>query len=168
MKYFTLFFTALLFSGSAWAQDFEIPQDVEMKELEDYARHQENMVPCFDWLMQTPANEQVEKRKAAQAYLLKWLTGTDYFTLQLNADMIPYTEDNPELLIIFMGGWAKQALQKPKLKDDQVAGNVAGIEAVIAFYEKNKNHLGKDRSIKKFAKLKEKGKLRDWVEKKLS
>ena len=45
--------------------------------------------------------------------------------------------DNPECFIIFMGAWAKNALETSVYRD-KLKGNMAGIESVIEFYKKMK------------------------------
>lgn len=42
---------------------------------------------------------------------------------------------------------------------------MAGLEAVLAYYEEFGDDLKRDRSLKKLAKLKEKGELEDFVKK---
>jgi hypothetical protein len=65
--------------------------------------------------------------------------------------------------MLFMGGWASHAIKNPGA-DDQ-AGTVAGLTAVMDFYQKNKSILGKNKAIEKWIKLTEKGKLEATVAK---
>lgn len=48
-------------------------------------------------------------------------------------------DKNPDLLIIFMGGFTKYALQH-KDSPNANAANVAGFRALIAKYQMEKNH----------------------------
>ena len=164
-----LFVTVLLsICQLGFAQEFEVPAAYEMKTLEDYARYQPMMVDCINWLENTPVNEQTEKRKAANKFLLQWVTGTDYVSMEIHADMIKHSDKNAQLLLVFLGGWAKYALENPEDKNNQKMGNLAGLHSVIAFYQKNTAYLKKDRSVKKLIKLQEKEKLEEWVEERLS
>jgi len=151
----------LVFMIPAQAQEFVVPSNVEMEEAEDYARYEEHIIDCIDWLSSNGPETEPVKRKRAMAFLMMWLTGTPAVSMELHADMMEYADKNPGLLMIFMGGWAKYALESDD--DDQVAGNVAGLEAVIAYYEEFGDDLKRDRSLKKLAKLKEKGELEDFV-----
>lgn len=151
----------LVFMFPAQAQEFVVPSNVEMEEAEDYARYEEQIIDCVDWLSSHSPEEEPLKRKRAMAFLMMWLTGTPAVSMELQAEMMEYADKNPDLLMIFMGGWAKYALESED--DDQVAGNVAGLEAVIAYYDQFGDDLKRDRSLKKLAKLKEKGELEDFV-----
>ena len=73
--------------------------------------------------------------------------------------------DNSECLVIFLGAWNKLALEKRDINN--IDGNIAGLEAMILFYTKNKVFLGEDKNIEKYVKLKEKGKLKSFIESKL-
>ena len=50
-------------------------------------------------------------------------------------------------------------------KDAQLSGNVAGIEAVLVFYENNKGQLPQNANIEKLLKLQQKGRLEKYVKK---
>ena len=100
------------------------------------------------------------------AFLLLWLTGTPAVSMELHAEMIEYSEKNPELLILFMGGWAKYVLETGD--KDATAGNVAGLEMVINYYNQYKDQMSKDRSLKKLSKKMEGGELKTYVEESLN
>lgn len=68
----------------------------------------------------------------------------------------------PDLLTIFMCGWAAEHI-KTKKYEDKTSGFTAGINAVIKYYERNKDNIPKDKSVKKFIKAKRKGKLADYI-----
>jgi hypothetical protein len=50
----------------------------------------------------------------------------------------------------------------------ELNGNVAGVNAVISFYEKNKAEIGKEKAVEKYIKLKAKGKLESSIKSKLA
>ena len=148
------------------AQKFEVPKNVKMDKAEDFEQYHQDVLACINWLQETPINKEEKKRKDASAFFLRWVTGTPYITMKIYTGTLFYVEDNPDLMTIFLGGWTKYALENPEEKDDQVEGNLAGIKAVIAFYEANKKNLKRDKQLEKLAK-KDDASLREWVQEQL-
>jgi hypothetical protein len=158
--------TLLLTTCSAvlFAQDFEVPENYKLEKAGDYAQYEQDIIKCVDWLIKTPITEQKTKRKAANAFLLKWISGSPDVSVTVDPKIVTFKDG--DMLLIFMGGWAKYAIETRNFKDN-VGGNVAGIEAVIAFYTNNKETLGKDKNVEKYVKMKEQGKLKAYIEKKV-
>jgi hypothetical protein len=165
MKSITLTLVLALFSIGLFSQEFEVPKNYKLDKAEDYALYEQDIIKCVDWLMKTPLNEQKAKRKEANAFLLKWLTGSPNVTIEIKPEIVTFMGTSPDLLILFMGGWAKYALESKDFKN-KIAGSMAGIEAVIEFYTKNKAFLKKDKNVEKYAKMKNKGTLKAYIEKK--
>lgn len=147
------------------AQDYQIPKNYVLTKAEDYAKYEQDVIKTYDWLMETPVNSQSEKRKEACGFLIKWVSGCPNITVDIKPEIVTFIETNPEQLIIFMGGWCKKALETKDYNNKEM-GNLAGIEGVIAYYNKNKNLLKKDKDVEKYIKMKEKGTLEDYVKKK--
>jgi hypothetical protein len=149
-----------------WAQDFQVPEDYVFEKAEDYKPYEDDVVGCVDWLVETPLFQNPSKREKANALLLKWLMGSPYVHIEINPVIVSFAGTSPDMLMVFMGGWARHSITT-KEYEDKVAGNVAGLEAVIGFYNTNKGLLPRDKNIEKYAKLKKKDKLREFVEKQL-
>ncbi len=160
-KLIVLLFLSVAFT-LGHAQKFELPEDYRFEKADDYAAYEADVLSCIKWLMEAPMDEEPEKRADANGFLINWLTGVPYLTVELRSEMIPFTQKSPQLLVIFLAGWTEEALTGRKF-DDMFAGNLAGIEAVIAYYSKNRKHLARDKSIERFARLQRKGKLEDFV-----
>ena len=158
---FTLFLAGFVLTASA--QSFSVPKNVKMDKAEDFEKYHEDILACINWLQETPITKEEKKRKDASAFFLRWVTGTPYITMTIYAGTLFYVEDNPDLMTIFLGGWAKYALENPDEKDNQLEGNMAGIKAVIAFYEANKKNMKRDKQLEKLAK-KDDAALREWVQ----
>jgi hypothetical protein len=150
-------------SYSSLAQDFQVPKDYAFKTAEDYAPYENDIVNCVNWLIETPANEYAAKRKEASAFLLQWLMGSPDVHIQINPKIVTFMNTSPDLLMIFMGGWAKHSIET-KAYDDKVAGSLAGLESVVEYYDKNKSFIPKDKSVEKYVKMKQKGTLQKYVE----
>ena len=164
MKKVTLTILVLTFSLAAFSQVFEVPKNYKLEKAEDYATYEKDVVACIDWLKKTPVNEQTAKRKEANLFLLKWLSGSPEVQIEVKPGIVTFMETSPELLMVFMGGWAKYSLTNQDF-DNNIAGSKAGLESVIEFYTKNRDLIPKDKNIEKFIKLKDKGKLLDYVKK---
>lgn len=162
MKRLLLTLVAVALTAELFAQDFTVPQNARLEKVEDYATYEQHVISCVDWLMKTPVNEQTEKRKEAHAFLLKWLTGSPNVHLEIKQEIVTFMGSSPDLLMIFMGGWTKYALESKDF-DNKVAGNLAGIESVIEFYQNNKAFLSKDKNVKKYIKMKDKGTLEEYI-----
>ncbi len=146
-----------------FAQEFTVPNDFSANKPEDYAKYESDVVKCVDWLMNTAINEQTQKRKEAYAFFRKWLTGTPVVSLAVGEKIVTCM-NNPDLLLSCMGGWAKYALESKDYKNTYM-GNLKGIEAVIGFYQKNKESIHKDKNVEKYIKMKENGSLEDFIKK---
>ena len=159
---FTLFF--VLAATVGFSQDFKVPASFDPQGPRDsFAKYQPDVLKAVDWLVNNSPEH--PKRQQANAFLIGWLTGSPDVTLEINADILTFMEDNSQLLPVFMGGWAKYALESKD--NDTVKGTVAGINTTLAFYEKYKSEIGKSKGLDAYAKLRDNGKLESTIKKKL-
>lgn len=149
---------------TTFAQDFEVPQNPSLKTSEDYVAQEPTVMAAIDWLMKTPPGDQGEKRQDVDAFLLKWMTGTKTISMGIDSKILTFMDSSPDLLMIFMAGWAKYALET-KDGDNQVTGNIHGLEAVIDYYTKFKQSSAKDKYVEKYIKMKADGSLTKFIEK---
>jgi D-arabinose 1-dehydrogenase-like Zn-dependent alcohol dehydrogenase len=164
MRTISSIFILLTISLGLFAQDFSVPKDYKLVKAEDYAPYEQDIINCVDWLVKTPLKDQPEKRKEANAFLLKWLTGSPNVHIEIKQEIVTFIGTSPDLLMIFMGGWAKYSLESKDF-DNKKKGSKAGIDAVIDFYSANRDFLPKDKNVEKYIKMKKKGKLADYIEK---
>ena len=165
MKPFATLLACLCLSIGAMAQKFDLPTNIKLESPEDYASYEQDILKAVNWLEKTPLGEQDNKRKDVASFLQRWLTGAPNVTLEINADIATFTEECPDCMVIFMGGWAVHALEN---KDSEtVNGNVAGLESVLEFYDSNKELLGKIKSLDKYTKVQSKGDLKSHIESQL-
>lgn len=146
------------------AQEFEVPKNCVLKAKEDYPKYQQDVLNAIDWAFKTPIDLQANKRKDVNAFLIMWLTGSPAVSIEVNSDIVTFIKPNAELIMIFMYGWAKHSIVNNT--NDKVSGNIKGIEAVIDFYTKSKDKMLKDKNVEKYIKLKEKGTLESFIQKK--
>lgn len=157
MKYLLLTSFLFLNSFQLFSQNFEVPKILKLEKAEDYATYERDVINAVDWLLITPVTDEQDKRKQTNAFLMKWLTGSPTVTIELSQDIVTFMDCN-DCLMLFLGGWAKYALETQDF-ENKLKGNTAGIEAVIEFYKRNKAAIGKNKAIEKYIKLQDKQKL---------
>ncbi|WP_299124096.1 hypothetical protein [uncultured Winogradskyella sp.] len=157
----------ILFIQTSLSQEFKIPNNVKLESAEDYKKYETDILNCINWLENTPVNQNSDKRTLANAFLMQWATGTPTVTIEMQAFQLDLTKKNPELLMIFLGGWIKYVIQNPSEKDNIESGNIAGINSIIKVYSANKGDgLKKDKRIEKLIKM-DTSELQKWVADKL-
>ncbi|MEH0156378.1 hypothetical protein V6R21_19680 [Limibacter armeniacum] len=162
MKTLTLTLFIFLTSFAAFSQDFKIPTKYTLETEEDYDRYETDALACINFLLDEPYYRQDSERQKANKFVVEWLSGSPKVHIGIDPRILTFIQTSPEMLVIFMGGWAKYSLESKDF-DNTEAGNLAGIQAVIDFYTKNKPTLNKDKNIEKYIKLAKKGKLKDFI-----
>jgi hypothetical protein len=145
------------------AQEFEVPVNYAFKKPADFAAYEADIVKCYDWLMKTPSDAELEKRQDAGAFLMGWLSGNPNLAIEINPRIVNFMDPNPDLLLIFAGGWSKYAITSKE--NDKVKGNLAGLEGVMQYYQKNRNRLERDKHVEKYIKMRDAGELESFVAK---
>lgn len=146
------------------AQEFEVPKNCILAKGEDYAKYEGEILKGIDWLLKAPMATQPEKRREVNRFVMTWLTGSPTVTVNIKPEIVNFMNPNPDLLMVFMCGWTKYSIET-KDNNNTAMGNQKGIEAVIEFYTKNKEYLKKDNNVEKYIKLKENGKLEEYISK---
>ena len=154
----------LLFLGiNLMAQEIEIPNDIKLETEADYKANEDLVLESIEWIQNTPVAFNPTKRQEVNRFLILWITGTPSVTIELLDGIVPL--DCSECLIPFLAGWTKYSLENNYSKN-KVEGALAGLEQSIAFYEKNKADLGKNKEMEKLIKRQQKRTLRKFVESK--
>jgi hypothetical protein len=143
------------------AQTFDVPE-LEINDKKDYTKYDADVIACVNWLERTPLDKELEKRTAANAFVIKWLSGTPDVAVSLNSEIVTkYTDKNPQLLVLFLGGWSRYALQN-NYSQDQLKGYYEGFKSMILVYRKG-IAIKKDRALEHLIKVYDEGKLEDWI-----
>ena len=163
----TIFIALFVFiCTSVFAQDFKVPKDYKFETKEDYKPYEPQIKEAIDWYLNNTLSADPKIRLEVAQFYMKWIEGTPDVSIGLDSRIITFMGINKELLLVFMMGWTKYALDNDHSKD-QVLCNKAGVEAAINFYRKNRGFMKKDKDIEKYEKLMEKGKLEEDIKKKL-
>lgn len=171
MKLFRIFTVISILIASSFAiqaQEFEVPKNISLEEKEDFAKYKADALRCIDWLATTPVNNELVKRDEANRFLLTWLAGTNETSVDITIILRDVVKKNPDLLMTFMGAWAKYELSHPSVERDVVALNKAAILGCIQVYEFNLAHgFRRNKKLEKLKTRNEKGTLENWISKKL-
>lgn len=127
---------------------------------EDYKTNEPNVIATVDWIENTPIDENEELHKLQYGLLIQWISGSPTVTISLQGYVAECAKKNSELLIIFMGGWTKYALQN-EYTTDALQCNLAGVLSMIKVYKAGK--LKKDKKMDELVKLEADGKLESWL-----
>ena len=143
---------------------FTVPYNYKLKEKSDYDKYSQDIVKATEWLLNTPSNEEPNKRVTVNKFVIKWVMGSPSVTITLNEYVM--FKGSPDYFPILAGAWSSENIKSGNY-DDHLAGALAGVEAVIEYYEKNSSRLKKSKLIKKYISLKKKGKLKSYLEEKM-
>lgn len=161
-----LFSCICLFSAYVLsAQTLKVPKDVQYEVGEDYAIFEEDVLKVCDWMIHGKVTVEFKIQwKEAADFLMKWIEGSPTVYIPIQEEFASYISKEPALLMVFMAGWTKYSLEN-KIIHDNVNGNMAGINAVIQFYETNQKQLGKIDEVEKLIKMKNKNTLLAYIKK---
>lgn len=157
-------------SSQAFAQTADLLTTLPDSTRESFVKTEPQFINSVNWLEKTPVNVDKDRRTLQSALVLAWIINTPTLTVILNANVFPYTKKNPELIVTFLGGYAKYLIANSNVdsKDPMQVhkGNIAGTKSVIAFYQAG-NGLKKDKKIEKIIELDKNGGLEAWVKEQL-
>ncbi len=161
MKSIISFTLAILLTGSVtcFAQDSLLTSIPTTKE--EFAQTEKAVIATINWLEQTPLDQETEKRREQNGFLIGWISGAPTVTVNIREQIVPFMKKNPELLALFMGGYTRYCLQNNYSKDE-AQSTLAALRTVINVYKKGVG-IKKDKDIEKMMVKDEKGELEGWV-----
>lgn len=161
MKSSVLFSILFFFSVTTFSQEFKIPENYKFEKKEDYRKYEADIINAIEYLENSKLNDNSEHRKKTNAFLLQYLTGSSDIKIMLRSYVMEFSEKNKDFLMIFMGGWAKYAINN-EYDTDEFKGSLAGLKSVMKVYEMGEG-IKKDRKVEKLIELSSEGKLEDWL-----
>ena len=164
--------------ASLHAQEPLIPQNSP----EAYYHYEPNVLECVEWLTETPLEADSFDRRTIGKFIDTWLRETPSIRISLDPTLTAFLDDAKyfeEQMTVYTGGYAagllelksengtlgKMTLSPRGLSDeDRTAGATRAIEYSIAFYDRNRDLLGRNGKLERLKKMQEKGTLRQYVE----
>lgn len=166
MRTITLLWITFFMGLNLSAQDFTVPKDYKFENKDVYKSYEPQIKQAVDWAMNNTLSVDPKKRADVNKFFMDWISGTPDVSVGIDSRVVSFININPELLMPFIMGWVKYSLENNYSKD-KIQCNKAGIEAVVAFYNKNRGFLKKDKNVEKYEKLLSKGKLEEELAKKI-
>ena len=152
---------SLLVNKVSSAQEFNVPTDYQFNSKEDYAKYEKDIIDAANWLLATPLNEQLNKRKEVSAFVVKWINGSPTVNVELNPTIMGFEKKNNGMLVLFMASCAKFVLEN-NYSTDMRAKHRAALRDLIKVYKQGKG-IEKDKKMEKLIKSDEKGKIDQWL-----
>ena len=160
-----LFFISIIaFWGiSLFAQEFQVPTNYKLETEEDCIEQENNILAAINWLSNNPMNEEnVKKWESVYKFFWEWAGNVPYLSIGFGKTAKPAFKGNAEIGIIYVGGYVKYALTTREF-DKKNEQNIAGIEAIVNYYNTYRKELKKNSTLEKFVKLQKEGKLREYI-----
>ena len=157
-----LFALALLCSSPMLvnAQTFTVPAGYVLKTEADFAEQVTNIVSAVNWLEVTPLNAQEQKRKDVNAFVMAWVAGSPTVSIELKKDVTDLAENNPDLLVMYMGGWARFNIQNAREKNPLKA-HLEGLKSMVRVYKLG-DGVKPSPKMDELVKVETKGMLETW------
>ena len=154
-----------LFTNSANAQAFHIPEKYVFNTVDDYHRYDKDILKTIKWIEATAPGEDPQRMKLASRFLLEWLSGCPYVRLTPNIRIESIFGDSRDLRIYYVAGWVKYALKDGGAKPDKAQCAEAGIRAAIKMYRSISRNS--DPNMEEVSKVERQGKLKNWVQERM-
>ncbi len=155
-----VFVVFLLSTGLVLAQEFQVPENYRFETKEDYARYVPDVLRCIDYLEAAPLD--AEGREEANAFLMKWITGSPTVKIQILPYAVHLVQNNKPLLMIYLGAWTKHDILYPE-ETDSLAGQMAGLESMLMVYSKGEG-VEQDETLDDLLEREQDNTLREWLE----
>lgn len=168
MKIPTLLLVVLLGAAApiAHAQTaYRAPVGYAFQSADEYADYEPEVLAAVNWLEKTPLGAEPALRRDATRFVFQWISGAPNVSVQLPKYVADLTAQDPDLLLLFMGGWARYQLQHPEVKDPAVL-NTEGIRTMLRAYRAG--GFRRNKQLETLAKLEANGTLAAWVSKQLA
>lgn len=157
-----VFLAAMVASKITVAQSsFALPQKIQLKEKEDYAKYEKVVIEAAIWLEQTDLDKDVEKRRDIDVFIIKWVSGTPAFTLNLDEPISVLTNKNPELLALYIASYSRNILEN-KSSASNFNATKAALKSISRVYRKGID-VSRNKQLEKLTKFTTESQWNDFV-----
>ena len=152
----------LLVSTASLAQTTPspVPAGYTFQAQPDHDRYVPQVLATINWLETSTLPTDDAQRRAANQFLIQWISGTSTVSVQLQEYVTDLSNKDGDLLMAFMGGWTRYALQNAGTKD-QLLLNTAGVKDMLTTYQAKGGKGSK--KLNDLAALDAKGQLPTWI-----
>lgn len=82
---FLVVFTSLTFSFS---QDYTPPKEIVLDTKEDYAKYEQDIIRCSEYLINASPKVNSGEKKKAEIFFMTWFMGSPNVTVELHSGLI--------------------------------------------------------------------------------
>ena len=143
---------------------FDVPQNVELKSKDDYAKYEDVIIGASKWLEATDLDKETGKRLEVNTFVIQWITGSPTVTIEVNEQLGKAYGKNAQLLAIYLASYARNFLEQKNIAT-KFSATKAGLISMINVY-KNGIEISKSKEMEKLIKLDE-SKLDGYIKDKL-
>ena len=145
---------------TAYAQNSPLPEGFTFSMHSDMDQYTRYIIPCVNWLQQTPLNEHKQERDKMNFFVLHWLERNPDIDISMPDYSLKFNGIHREFLCLFLEGWIKYTLET---KDTVVTNcSMAGIKSMLDYYHEGKAaSIGKIDFLDNLSQIEKEGKLND-------
>ena len=140
---------------------FEVPQNVELKTKDDYAKYETAIIDAAKWLEETDLNKEAEKRQQVNAFVLQWVSGSPTINVDINEQLGKIYGKNAQLLGLYLASYTRNFLEN-KSTATKISATKAGLISMMNVYKKG-IEISKSKEMDKLIKLTDDNKLDDYI-----
>ena len=140
---------------------FDVPQNVDLKSKEDYAKYEALVIDAAKWLEATDLDKEPEKRQQVNAFVLQWISGSPTLNVEITTQLSKIYGKNFQLLGVYLASYARSFLEN-KNTATKFSATKAGLISMMNVYEKAIG-ISKSKEMEKLIKLTDENKLDDYI-----
>lgn len=161
------FFTVIAFTilwcvlgHTAAAQNTPLPKGFTFSMHDDMDKYTQYIVPCVNWLQQTPLGQYPKERAQLNSFVLHWLERNPDIDISLPEYSLTFHGIHREFLYLFLEGWVKHTLET---KDTVLVNcSIAGLKSMLDFYRAgNAASTGRADYLEQLSEIEKSGKLHE-------
>lgn len=145
---------------NAKGQNTPLPAGFVFDPHSDLRNYTPYIVPCVNWLQQTPLGLQRQERNEVNNFVLNWLQINPDVNIGLPDYSLKFNNIDKELLYLFMESWIKYTLQTND--KDVTRCSIAGLNGMLDYYHQGKAaRIGTSKYLEDLLEIRQRGKLAD-------
>lgn len=139
----------------------EISDTIQWRTAAEYERDRELVIKCLRWLCTAPMGQDVIYRSEANAFVLRWLSGSPSVIIDIDETIFDFTEENDEMLFSVIHAMALTTMTKKKELDKEKLA-VETLKIVCELVESSEKYSA-DKKLKTALKAYRRDKLEEYV-----
>lgn len=139
----------------------EAPDQVSWRTVKDYKDAEPLVKRSLNWLCSNGMQECGVHRESLNSYVLLWLSESPYLQVHMNTEVLPFLDDDSDLVFIMIHSMALYQLKHPK-EEDPIVIHTEAIKTLLGVVKETKRYPHK-KALKPFRKMNRKGELETFV-----